>query len=150
MAVTAPLALKSGKDIALSDRAPGVAVLGEHAALVIVLINLIENAVAHTAPGTTVQVELSAPATLRVLDRGPGVPQAQREAIFSRFHRAAGASAGGAGLGLAIVAAIVAMHGAEIGVEDRSGGGAAFRITFPRHVPRARAGRGLLSRAPAA
>ena len=67
----------------------------------------------------------------RVLDRGPGVPAAEREQIFRRFWRRDRRRGGNAGLGLAIVARIAEMHGAEVTVEDRPGGGAVFAMRFP-------------------
>ena len=59
-------------------------------------------------PGSTVTVEIASPATLLVWDRGPGVPEAERDRIFARFHRSPSGRGGGAGLGLAIVAEIAA------------------------------------------
>jgi two-component system OmpR family sensor kinase len=70
-----------------------------------------------------------------IADQGPGLTQAQAEHVFERFYRADQArtrqSAGGAGLGLAIVAALVAAHGGNVWVESPPGGGAIFRISIP-------------------
>jgi len=68
---------------------------------------------------------------VRVMDRGPGVPSAEREQIFQRFWRRDRRRAGSAGLGLAIVKRIAEMHGATVSVADRPGGGAVFMIRFP-------------------
>jgi two-component system, OmpR family, sensor kinase len=71
---------------------------------------------------------------LEVADSGPGLTQAQAEHVFERFYRADQArtrKAGGAGLGLAIVAALVAAHGGTVWVESPPGGGATFRIAIP-------------------
>ncbi|MDX2192044.1 MAG: sensor histidine kinase KdpD [Gemmatimonadales bacterium] len=98
-----------------------------------VLINLLENAARHTPEGTPIAICATAGAgevEVTVADRGPGVPAAEREAIFEKFHRAAG-GAGGTGLGLAICRGIVTAHGGRIRVEPRDGGGAAFRFTLP-------------------
>ena len=127
----APLALGAGKDIALHDRARGLCVAADHRALVVVILNLVENAVQHTPPGTTVDVELDAPGSIRVADRGPGVNEAERGAIFARFHRTTGAPEGGAGLGLAIVSEIVGLHGGSVRVESRPEGGACFVVELP-------------------
>jgi signal transduction histidine kinase len=72
-------------------------------------------------------------AVIRVLDRGPGVPAAQRERIFEPFYRLPGASEreGGVGLGLSLVKSISERHGGSIRCEDRPGGGAAFIVEFP-------------------
>jgi signal transduction histidine kinase len=75
----------------------------------------------------------SAQAVLRVCDRGPGVPEAQRERIFEPFYRLPGASehAGGVGLGLALVKSIVERHGGTVRCEGREGGGACFEVRLP-------------------
>ena len=67
---------------------------------------------------------------MTVADRGPGVPDEERERIFEKFHRAAGGG-GGIGLGLAICRGIVTAHGGRIWAEPRAGGGAVFRFTLP-------------------
>src|SRR5580693_8938371 len=69
-----------------------------------------------------------------IADQGPGLTQAQAEHVFERFYRADQArtrQSGGAGLGLAIVAALVAVHGGNVWVESPPGGGAIFRIAIP-------------------
>jgi signal transduction histidine kinase len=101
------------------------------------LANLLVNAVTYSPPGG--HVEITAPHdpggaagfALEVLDRGPGVPDHERGAIFEPFQRGAGASGSGAGLGLATARAAVEAHGGVITVADRQGGGAAFRVRFP-------------------
>ena len=121
----APLGLRQEVELALSEGASHLQVRGNHAALVLALTNLIENALAHAPRGTTVEVEIAAPATIRVLDRGLGVPEAHRSTIFERFQRG-GERTEGAGLGLAIVAEIAAAHRGSVRLEDREGGGAVF------------------------
>jgi signal transduction histidine kinase len=122
----APLAI--GRRVGLTlDAAPSPAIIaGNHAAIVLALTNLLDNALTYAPPGSAVDVEIDAPATVRVLDRGPGVPEAERMAVFERFRRAPGAHSGGSGLGLAIVAEIAASHGGRAWVEARPGGGATF------------------------
>jgi signal transduction histidine kinase len=72
-------------------------------------------------------------AVIRVNDRGPGVPAAQRERIFEPFYRLPGASEreGGVGLGLALVKSISLRHGGSVRCEARSGGGASFVVELP-------------------
>ncbi len=78
-----------------------------------------------------------------IADRGPGLTQSQAERVFERFYRVDQArtrQSGGAGLGLSIVAALVAAHGGAVWVESPPGGGAIFRIAIPlapeaRHTP---------------
>ena len=124
----APLAVAHQLNVELTG-APGGPIRGNRAALVIALENLIENALGHALPGSTVELELTPSNTLRVLDRGPGVPEAERAVIFERFRRGRRpAGAAGAGLGLAIVAEIAAAHGGSAHVSTREGGGAAFEL----------------------
>ena len=126
-----PLGLQRHVELALHE-APGVAaVRGNHAALVLAVTNLIENAVGHAPAGTTVEVAIAAPARISVLDRGPGVAAPHRTRIFGRFERGPAAAEGGAGLGLAIVAGIAAAHGGAASVSAREGGGAAFILRLP-------------------
>jgi two-component system OmpR family sensor kinase len=67
-----------------------------------------------------------------VADDGPGIPAAERERVFDRFYRRAGAAAPGSGLGLAIVRAIAAAHGATVILSDGPGGkGLAVSVEFP-------------------
>jgi signal transduction histidine kinase len=69
-------------------------------------------------------------ARLRVEDRGPGVPEAERERIFGFFYRPAlaGAAADGSGLGLALVRQIARHHGGDARCLAREGGGSCFEV----------------------
>jgi signal transduction histidine kinase len=127
----APLALREGKTVAVSGARQPVPVHGDAAMLGRAVRNLLENALAHTPPVTTVDIEVDATGALRVMDFGPGVPAAQREQIFRRFWRRDRRRPGSAGLGLAIVARIAELHRATIEVDDRPGGGAIFSLRFP-------------------
>lgn len=95
--------------------------------------NLLGNAIKFSPAASEVAVTLrreGARACLRVLDRGPGVPTSEREAIFEPFHRVA-LDRPGKGLGLAIVRDVAERHGGRVWVEDREGGGAAFCFELP-------------------
>jgi signal transduction histidine kinase len=70
-----------------------------------------------------------------VADRGPGVPQADRQRIFERFWRGRGVTRQGTGLGLAIVAEIAKAHNGSIAVADREGGDAVFSLFIPVATP---------------
>jgi len=97
--------------------------------------NLLENARRHGA-GTPIEVGVGSAgdrAELRVCDRGPGVPEAERERIFEPFYRPAGAREreGGVGLGLALVRQIARRHGGDAKCLARDGGGSCFAVLLP-------------------
>jgi two-component system, OmpR family, sensor histidine kinase VicK len=101
-----------------------------------VLTNLLDNAVKFSPDGGTVTVEAhrrSGHIEVRVVDEGQGIPEAERERIFSKFHRADSAtrSAGGAGLGLFIARGLVAAMGGRIWVDSVEGGGSSFAFELP-------------------
>jgi two-component system, OmpR family, sensor histidine kinase KdpD len=104
-----------------------------------VFINLLENAVKYTPPGTP--IEISATGTdgvvrVDVADRGPGLPPGEEQRIFDKFYRAPDVSStSGVGLGLTIVRGIVTAHGGRIWAENRPGGGAVFHFTLPLTGP---------------
>ncbi|MBV9166015.1 MAG: HAMP domain-containing histidine kinase [Solirubrobacterales bacterium] len=107
------------------------------------LRNLARNAIEHTSePAGLVRLEVERVGQERVrfavLDDGPGIPDAQRERIFERFHRTDAArsrNSGGAGLGLAIVRAIAEAHGGQVrAVEPASGNGARVELILPGYL----------------
>ena len=96
--------------------------------------NLLENARRH-GNGSAVEVRVArapaAAALLSVADRGPGVPEAERERIFEPFYRPAGAREsrdGSFGLGLALVRQIARHHGGDVRCRPREGGGSVFEV----------------------
>lgn len=95
--------------------------------------NLLENARRHGKPPVKVEVDGDgALATLTVADAGPGVPEADREHVFEPFRRgSSSATAGGTGLGLALVRQIARRHGGEATIAVRAEGGTAFRVVLP-------------------
>jgi two-component system OmpR family sensor kinase len=119
-------------------RADGAAtVMGEPDQLRQLLGNLLRNAVVHTPEGTPVDVAVASRdgrVRLEVRDHGPGLPTPDPASLFERFWRKEGGrerGKGGAGLGLAIVAAIVDAHGGEVTACDAPGGGASFVVDLP-------------------
>ena len=92
------------------------------------LRNLVENAIRHAPTGGRVTVTVQAPAAFLVSDDGPGIAPAERLLVFKRFWRRSQDSSGNAGLGLAIVAKIVELHGGRVEVSDSPLGGAQFTI----------------------
>jgi len=113
----------------------GALVVGDPRLLRRLLRNLLENARRHGA-GSPIDAVLRASGEsieVDVCDRGPGVPEAERDRIFEPFHRLAGhgEAAGGVGLGLALVRQIAARHGAGVRCLPRAGGGSCFRVSLP-------------------
>jgi len=112
-------------------------VVGDRVRLRQVIDNLLGNVRAHTPPGTATTVSLherDGTAVLDVADEGPGLTDEQLAHVFERFYRADGSRSrahGGAGLGLAIVAGIVAAHGGSVTAANRPGGGAVFTVVLP-------------------
>jgi signal transduction histidine kinase len=97
--------------------------------------NLLANALKHAPTGTEVCVRVEGEdeaVLIAVDDRGPGIQESQREAIFELFNRGEASSrVAGAGIGLSLVAQFAAVHGGRAWVEDNPGGGASFRVLLP-------------------
>jgi signal transduction histidine kinase len=113
----------------------GAQVEGNPDQLLRVVRNLLDNAGHHARSRVVVSLsESNTDVTLRVVDDGPGIPDADRERVFERFARlddARGRDGGGAGLGLAIVHDVVVAHGGSVEVENAPG--AAFTVVLPVH-----------------
>jgi two-component system OmpR family sensor kinase len=124
------------RDIELEAGGPAV-VAGDPHQLRQVLGNLLRNALVHTPAGTPIEVAVRpepGAVVLAVRDHGPGLPTDENDVLFERFWRAEhGRKQGkaGAGLGLAIVAGIVAAHQGEVHAENAPGGGARFTVRLP-------------------
>jgi signal transduction histidine kinase len=128
------LAQARGIDLRLQAM-PGCLVRGDREALRVLVRNLVDNGVRYTPAGGWVQVRVhpaGGATLLEVVDSGPGIPAAERERAFDRFHRRASAPEGGSGLGLAIVRAIAERHGAGVQLGDAPGGGLLASVSFPR------------------
>jgi signal transduction histidine kinase len=132
----APLA--AGHDLGV-DVENGLIVDGWRDDLHRLVLNLIENALRHTPPGTDVRASAHKvdPGQIRIVveDEGPGVPEHIRERAFERFVRGGGDGGRGSGLGLAIVSAVAEGHGGTVVYEDRMNGGARFIVTLPAAAP---------------
>ena len=126
----APVAVAQGRNIAVSGPEEPIWVEGNAGALFQAVRNLVENAVAHTAPATIVEITANRAGSIVVSDAGPGIPAEQRELIFQRFWRGDRRRAGSAGLGLAIVSRIVSAHGGGIRVSNAPKSGAVFSINL--------------------
>jgi len=126
----APLALAQGKDIALSGAAEPVWVKGNPEMLGRALRNLAENAINHTAAGSTVEFVVDRDGAVSVLDSGPGISDEERNLIFQRFWRRDRRKAGSSGLGLSIVRRVAELNSATVTVENRKPTGARFSLRF--------------------
>jgi signal transduction histidine kinase len=133
------------------EKKQSIVVQGEDAVLVsadrgflrMAVINLLDNAVKYSPPGTAIHVRLellngdapnSRQLNLAIGDEGPGIPPADASRVFDRFYRLDGSRArdtGGAGLGLAIAKWSVEAHGGDILLDSVPGNGAVFSIRLP-------------------
>ena len=135
-AEAAPLAAEHDLEV---DAPPGLVVEGTREDLHRLVLNLVENALTHTPPGTPVRVRADASGddvAIAVEDEGAGLPDGVRGRAFERF--VSGNANGGSGLGLAIVHAVAASHGGSVAYEDRPGGGARFVVRLPAATRAAR------------
>jgi signal transduction histidine kinase len=119
-----------------ATRVSAARTLGDQQQLARVVANLASNAERHATDRVTFELrEHGDTAKLVVADDGPGIPPEHKETIFKRFTRldeARSREAGGFGLGLAIVADIVARHDGTVSVVSQDGAGARFEVTLPR------------------
>ena len=129
-----PIAIKEQRSIEVLGGDDPLVIQGIPESLEQAVRNLAENAIRYSSRNSVISLKLGrqgAVPYISVIDRGRGIPQEQREAIFERFLRA-DRRAGGAGLGLSIVKRTIENHSAEISIEDTPGGGATFIIRFPK------------------
>jgi signal transduction histidine kinase len=115
-------------------------IVGDAAAISRAIRNLLDNAIRHAT--SRVEVCVSSrdhEAIIAISDDGPGIAPEDRMRVFERFVRLdfdRSRSSGGAGLGLAIVAEVVAAHGGTVTIEDRPGRGATVLVSLPQHTNR--------------
>jgi two-component system, OmpR family, sensor histidine kinase MprB len=128
-----------GPQVTFRVRSEPVTIVGQAAAVERAMVNLLDNAVKFGPSGQVIDVRLAsvgeasaACAEISVADRGPGIPDAERERVFHRFHRLdAARSVPGSGLGLAIVRKTALSHGGTVTVAPRLGGGSTFTLRLP-------------------
>lgn len=130
-AVTAehvPAALAAGVDIAFSSEGDAVFVTGSDTAAGMAVGNLVRNALQHARADRSILVDVRAPGTVRVIDHGGGVEVRDRAEMLRPFVR--GEASDGTGLGLALVAQVMALHGGRVAMEETPGGGLTVVLTF--------------------
>jgi len=114
---------------------PGAHVDGARDELHRLVLNLMENALRHTDPGTAVEAMVerqNGQVVLSVEDDGPGIPAELREKVFERFYRGTGDRSGSSGLGLSIVRAVAESHKGTVRLEEPlDGRGARFVVRIP-------------------
>lgn len=101
-----------------------------------VIANLLLNAALHTPARTAVFLAAGVDTVRQrvfftVADRGPGLPSAMRERLFTKFQRGDAARVGGLGLGLSIISGFIAAQGGEVVAGENPGGGAVFSVYLP-------------------
>jgi signal transduction histidine kinase len=125
---------RSGAELDEAESEQAMVVQGVAKLLRRAIRNLLENARRYSGGPVTVSVtRRGRSAVVRVCDRGPGVPESERERIFEPFYRLKGASEreGGVGLGLALVRSIAQRHHGTVHCEANPGGGACFVLALP-------------------
>ncbi|QCP54559.1 sensor histidine kinase [Trinickia violacea] len=130
-----PVARARGIDLGLEQEVK-VHVLGRADLLVELIGNLIDNAIRYAGDGSVITVrvgcDIAGRPSLAVIDDGPGISPAERDAVFERFYRGtASQAADGNGLGLSIVREIARVHRAQASIDTTPGGGATVIVTFP-------------------
>lgn len=108
--------------------------IGDPQALRSLLRNLLDNALLYGGPAPHVRLSLKLQgdeAVVHVDDNGPGIPLAERERMFDRFHRRDPGQGSGSGLGLAIVRAIAQQHGGSVALHDSPQGGLRVQVALP-------------------
>ena len=111
----------------------GAAARGDPQRVMQIVRILLDNALAHTPPGTPVEVAVhraDGRAEISVADGGPGIKDEDRAELFERFYRGESTKASGSGLGLAIAKELAALMGGEIAVESRPGR-TVFSVVLP-------------------
>lgn len=130
-----PRALARDIDLGFDSPLAAARIEGDSFLLKEMLNNLLDNAIRYTQTGGQVTVRVTpntSDIVLSVEDNGPGVPVAERERAFERFHRVLGTGVEGCGLGLAIVREIAQSHGGDAHLASGAhGAGTVVRITLP-------------------
>ena len=128
VAKMAPLSVDRGVDIELQAEVERLAVKGDSSLLEVALTNLIDNALSFSRRGDALRVAIGANRRIAVRDQGPGIPDAALATLFEPFAKNP-PNRRGHGLGLAIVSAVMKLHGGAVSARNH-GGGATFALQF--------------------
>ena len=126
----AAVAFERQKSIEFDAPDADVLVSGHPALIDAAIRNIVDNAVKYSPPRSTISVSVDAERNVIVDDLGPGGPEPQKNLIFERVWRADRRRGEGMGLGLALVRRVALLHGGDVHVEDRPGGGARFVLAL--------------------
>jgi heavy metal sensor kinase len=136
VSLAAPLAKNRGMDVEFKS-AGSIRFTGDRSKLTRMLLNLLDNAVKYSSPGSTISVSTHferEKIVVAVSDDGPGIDAGELDYIFDSFHRLEEArekNPSGTGLGLSIARWIARAHGGEIEVESQPGQGSTFSVSLP-------------------
>ena len=134
----AALAAQRDVEVLVATPEEATSVLGDERQLVSAVVNLLDNAIKYSEPGSVVELEAATDegwAVVTVHDQGIGIPARDLERIFERFYRvdrARSRETGGTGLGLSIVRHVATNHGGTVEVASREGEGSTFTLRLPR------------------
>jgi signal transduction histidine kinase len=132
----------SGRRIELDGRPAHCTIEADPEAISVALRNLVDNALKYAPECPIVEVRWGledSQVAIRVRDRGPGIPDTEKRAIFRKFVRGSAAERAnvkGSGVGLAMVRHIVAAHGGDVRLESEPGEGSEFTILLPMGAQR--------------
>lgn len=126
-----PLAREAGVDLGCEGCDTAVLAVADPDALSIAIINLIENAIQHSAEGAPITIALlKEPLRISVIDQGAGIPEGKLAEVTKRFARGSEGRSQGAGLGLSIVEQIMRAHGGRLELRRNSGAGLTATLHF--------------------
>ncbi|OWQ90088.1 hypothetical protein CDN98_00545 [Roseateles terrae] len=135
LGIAAEEAARTGAEVEAESGLEQLQLRGDDRLLRRALRNLLENARRYGGPQVEVKLRRAGAqhVEVQVCDRGPGVPESQRERIFEAFYRMPGHAevSGGVGLGLNLVKQIAVAHSGTVRCEGREGGGSCFAIRLP-------------------
>lgn len=129
----AVLAAQADVTLSFDSAVSNLEIPGDTALIESAILNLVDNAISFAPPASRVELRVSADGQVTVRDHGPGLRDVDPDSLFEPFVRPV-SNRRGYGLGLAIVSAIVRLHGGQVAAVNAPGGGALFTVTFASHA----------------